>query len=107
MGMEILMANPYRFRVKEHGPAGSVAREDFGLQAPKPGWVRLQMQAMALNHLDLWTTVGMKGYPLPLPVTPGSDGAGIVEAVGENTMLPPGVELKGSAMIAPGLSCGV
>ena len=101
------MTSPYRFRVNEHGPAGSVVREEFGPEDPKPGWVRLHMKAMALNHLDLWTTIGMKGYPLPLPVTPGSDGAGIVEAVGENTILPPGVELNGSVMIAPGLSCGV
>ncbi|MDE3245461.1 MAG: zinc-binding dehydrogenase [Acidobacteriota bacterium] len=101
------MANPFHFRVKAHGPAGSVAREDFEPEAPKPGWARLQLKAMALNHLDLWTTVGLKGYPLPLPVTPGSDGAGIVEAVGENTTLPPGVELNSSVMIAPGLSCGV
>ncbi len=107
MATENPMANPFHFRVKEHGPAGSVAREDFEPEAPKPGWVRLQMKAMALNHLDLWTTAGLKGYPLPLPVTPGSDGAGIVEAVGENTTLPPGVELNGSVMIAPGLSCGL
>ncbi|MBL0313834.1 MAG: hypothetical protein IPP78_14240 [Holophagaceae bacterium] len=64
--------NAYRFRVNEHGPAGSVVREGFEPQDPKPGWVRLQLKAMALNHLDLWTTVGLKGYPLPLPLTPGA-----------------------------------
>lgn len=101
------MSEPYRFRVNVHGPAGSVVREAFEPSDPKPGWVRLRLKAMALNHLDLWTTVGMKGYPLALPVTPGSDGAGIVERVGDGTSLPPGVELGGSAMIAPGLSCGV
>lgn len=101
------MANPFHFRVKEHGPAGSAVREEFEPQDPKPGWVRLRLKAMALNHLDLWTTVGLKGYPLPLPLTPGSDGAGTVEAIGENTLLPPGVALNSSAMIAPGLSCGV
>ncbi len=99
--------NPYRFRVKEHGPAGSVVREDFEPVAPKPGWVRLRMKAMALNHLDLWTTNGIEGVKLALPITPGSDGAGILDAIGADTTLPPGVALNDSVMIAPGLSCGV
>ena len=101
------MLAPFRFRVNAHGPAGSVARESFEPEAPKPGWVRIRLKAMALNHLDLWTTYGIEGVSLPLPITPGCDGAGIVESVGEGTTLPPGVELGGSAMIAPGLSCGV
>ncbi|GLH68889.1 alcohol dehydrogenase [Geothrix rubra] len=101
------MAQPFRFRVNQHGPAGSPVRETFEPAAPKPGWVRLELRAMALNHLDLWTTVGLPGYPLPLPVTPGCDGAGVLDAVGEGTALPPGVEAGGSVMIAPGLSCGL
>ncbi|HEX9011313.1 MAG TPA: zinc-binding dehydrogenase [Holophagaceae bacterium] len=101
------MAQPFRFRVNQHGPAGSPVREDFTPQDPKPGWVRIALRAMALNHLDLWTTVGLPGYPLPLPLTPGSDGAGVLDAVGAGTPLPPGVEAGGSVMIAPGLSCGL
>lgn len=101
------MTEPFRFRVNVHGPAGSVAREVFEPVNPRPGWARVSVKAMALNHLDLWTTVGLKGYPLPLPLTPGSDGAGVLECVGEGTSLPPGVELNSSVMIAPGLSCGV
>ncbi|NWJ39448.1 MAG: zinc-binding dehydrogenase [Geothrix sp.] len=101
------MAEAFRFRIREHGPAGSPVHEPFTPADPKPGWVRLSLKAMALNRLDLWTTEGIPGFPLPLPLTPGCDGAGVVEAVGEGTALPPGVELGGSAMIAPGLSCSV
>ncbi len=101
------MAEAYRFRVNQHGPAGSPVREAFVPGDPRPGWVRLELRAMALNHLDLWTTFGLPGYPLPLPLTPGCDGAGVVAAMGEGTVLPPGVEPGGSVMIAPGLSCGV
>jgi NADPH:quinone reductase-like Zn-dependent oxidoreductase len=93
--------------VNQHGPAGSPVRESFTPADPKPGWARIALRAMALNRLDLWTTEGLPGYPLPLPLTPGSDGAGVLEAVGEDTALPPGVMLGGSVMIAPGLSCGV
>lgn len=101
------MTQPFRFRVNQHGPAGSPVREPFTPQEPKPGWVRIALRAMALNHLDLWTTGGIPGFPLPLPLTPGSDGAGVLDAVGEGTALPPGVEAGGSVMIAPGLSCGL
>ncbi len=101
------MAQPFRFRVNQHGPAGSAAREAFEPALPRPGWVRVALRAMALNHLDLWTTQGIPGYPLPLPVTPGCDGAGVLDVLGEGTVLPPGVEAGGSVMIAPGLSCGL
>ena len=101
------MAQAYRWRVKEHGAAGSVVKESFDPLAPRPGWVRVALRAMALNHLDLWTTKGLDGVKLPLPITPGCDGAGVLDAVGEGAVLPPGVELGGSVMIAPGLSCGV
>jgi NADPH:quinone reductase-like Zn-dependent oxidoreductase len=101
------MGEAFRFRVNQHGPAGSPVREAFTPGEPKPGWVRLELKAMALNRLDLWTTEGIPGFPLPLPLTPGCDGAGTVEALGEGTVLPPGLALGGSAMIAPGLSCGV
>lgn len=98
------MSQPYRFRIPAHG---TLVREPFEPAEPKPGWTRLAVKAMALNYLDLWTTRGIEGVKLPLPLTPGCDGAGIVEAVGPGTALPPGVEAGGSAMIAPGLSCGL
>ncbi|MBS1785686.1 MAG: zinc-binding dehydrogenase [Acidobacteria bacterium] len=101
------MAEAYRWRVQEHGPTGSVIREAFDPPSPGPGWARIALRAMALNHLDLWTTWGLEGVKLPIPITPGCDGAGVVEAVGEGSALPPGVELGSSVMIAPGLSCGV
>lgn len=97
----------YRFRVNVHGPAGSVIKETFEPAAPRPGWVGLRMKAMALNHLDLWTTRGIEGVKLALPLTPGCDGAGIIQDVGLGTTLPPGVESGSSVMLAPGLSCGV
>lgn len=100
------MGGAYRWRVNAHGPAGSVVREAFDPPAPKAGWVRVALRAMALNRLDLWTTEGIEGVKLPLPLTPGCDGAGVLDAVGEGAILPPGVETGGSVMIAPGLSCG-
>ena len=101
------MSDAFRFRVQEHGPAGSVVRESFDPAEPGPGWVRVRLKAMALNHLDLWTTRGMAGVNLPIPLTPGCDGAGVLEAVGAGTALQQGLELGSSVFLAPGLSCGL
>ena len=46
-----------------------------------PGEAVVRLRAAALNHRDLWTQVGL--YPnIKLPITLGSDGAGVVESVG-------------------------
>jgi zinc-binding alcohol dehydrogenase/oxidoreductase len=47
-----------------------------------PGHAVVRLKAAALNHRDVWIQQGL--YPgIALPVTPGSDGAGIVESVGD------------------------
>ncbi|RMG66276.1 MAG: alcohol dehydrogenase [Calditrichaeota bacterium] len=49
---------------------------------PGPGQVRVRLKAAALNHRDVWIVQGL--YPgIKVPVVLGSDGAGIVEAVGQ------------------------
>ena len=71
---------------------------------PGPGEVRVRIHAAALNHLDIWVRKGVPGVKYPLPIVPGSDGAGTVDALG------PGVkdlEAGASVVLAPGLSCGV
>jgi NADPH:quinone reductase-like Zn-dependent oxidoreductase len=46
-----------------------------------PGHAIVQLKAAALNHRDLWTQLGL--YPnITLPITLGSDGAGVVTSVG-------------------------
>lgn len=49
---------------------------------PRAGEVIVQLRAAAFNRRDYWITLGM--YPgIELPVILGSDGAGLVSAVGE------------------------
>jgi NADPH:quinone reductase-like Zn-dependent oxidoreductase len=54
---------------------------------PRPvagaGEVLVRTEASALNHLDLWVGRGLPGIDLTYPRISGSDGCGIVEAVGE------------------------
>ncbi len=66
------------------------------------GEVLLRVRACALNHLDLWVRRGMPGVRLPLPLVPGSDIAGQVEAVGPGVS---GVRAGQRVLLAPGLSC--
>src|SRR6187551_1421517 len=48
-----------------------------------PGQAVVRLKAAALNHRDLFIQQGL--YPnIRLPVTPGSDGAGLVESVGSS-----------------------
>ena len=49
----------------------------------QPGEVLVRIHAAGVNPYDTYMRAGT--YPLkpPLPYTPGSDGAGVVEAVGE------------------------
>lgn len=49
---------------------------------PKPGNVQVRIKAAGLNHRDLFLMKERK-EDLDKPVIPGSDGAGIVEAVGD------------------------
>lgn len=48
-----------------------------------PGQAVVRLKAAALNHRDLWTQLGL--YPnIKLPITLGSDGAGVVTSVGSS-----------------------
>lgn len=65
----------------ELGGPDKVCIEDIATPTPLPGEVRVALKASALNRRDVWITVG--AYPrIRFPVVGGSDGAGIIDAVG-------------------------
>jgi NADPH:quinone reductase-like Zn-dependent oxidoreductase len=67
------------------------------------GDVLVRVHAAALNRLDLFVTDGLPGVDYRFPHIVGSDGAGVVEAVGGAvTGLHPGDRV----MINPGVACG-
>ncbi len=53
---------------------------DTVLDPPGAGEVRVRNTAIALNFYDIYERRGL--YPIDLPVTPGSESAGVVEALG-------------------------
>ncbi len=58
---------------------------------PGPGEVLVRIRAVSLNYRDLLMINGVYGGATPLPLTPFSDGCGVVEAVGEGvTRVAPG-----------------
>jgi NADPH2:quinone reductase len=57
--------------------------EDVEVPAPGPGQALVRHRAVGLNFVDIYVRSGV--YPAPsLPYTPGTEGAGVVEAVGPN-----------------------
>lgn len=70
---------------------------------PRPGEVRVRMKAAALNRLDLFVAEGLPGADHAWPFIVGSDGAGVVDAVGEGVA---DVHTGDRVMLNPGVSCG-
>jgi NADPH:quinone reductase-like Zn-dependent oxidoreductase len=69
----------------EHGSIDVITTtDDLPFPEPKAGEVRVRVHAAALNRLDLWVRQGWASLKLHLPHTIGSDGAGVVDKVGED-----------------------
>lgn len=60
-------------------PLAAIALRDREPPADRPGWVRVRLRAAAVNHHDVWSMRGAGVDPAWLPVTLGSDGAGVDE----------------------------
>ncbi len=87
----------------EHGDIDRILFGDLPDPVPGSGEVRIRLRAAALNHLDLFVRNGIPGITLPMPHVMGSDGAGVVDAVGPGvTRRKPGDEV----VLNPGIHCG-
>lgn len=67
-------------RIHKTGGPEVLTWEDVDVPAPKQGEARIRHTAIGLNYIDTYHRSGL--YPLPLPTLIGSEGAGVVEAVG-------------------------
>lgn len=68
-------------RIHETGGPEVMSWETVDVGAPAPGQVRLRHTAVGVNFIDIYYRTGL--YPEPTPFTPGREGVGIVEAVGD------------------------
>jgi NADPH:quinone reductase-like Zn-dependent oxidoreductase len=97
----------------EHGNADVLHYvENLPIPEPTLGEVRVRVHAAALNRLDLFVREGWKGLQLHFPHITGSDGAGVVDAVGtgvsgfaagDRVSIDPGIVPPDSPMLYSGL----
>jgi NADPH2:quinone reductase len=67
-------------RIHQVGGPEVLSYEDVELGAPRKGEIRLRHTAIGVNFIDTYHRSGL--YPVPLPFTVGSEGAGVVEELG-------------------------
>jgi alcohol dehydrogenase len=72
--------------------------------APAPGEVQLEIGAVALNHIDVWSWRGMAFAKRQLPMVIGAEGAGIVTTVGEGVT---GIAVGDVAAVYGAQTCGI
>jgi len=86
----------------EFGGPEKVHIADVPRPTPGPGEVLLKVEAVAMNHLDLWVR---RGLPIEttMPHIGGSDVAGTVVELGPGSS---GVEIGARVVVNPSLSCG-
>src|SRR5437764_5156234 len=72
---------PHAIRVHEVGGPEVLKWEQVEVGEPGSGQVRLRQEAAGLNFIDVYHRTGL--YPQALPFTPGTEGAGVVEAIGD------------------------
>ncbi|HKS28298.1 MAG TPA: NADPH:quinone reductase [Pyrinomonadaceae bacterium] len=70
-------------RVHEFGGPEQLRLEDVSDPSPAAGQVLVRLSAVGVNPVDVYIRTGNHAVKPPLPYTPGMDGAGVVEAVGE------------------------
>jgi NADPH2:quinone reductase len=67
-------------RVHAVGGPEVLVLEETPSPTPGPKEALVRLSAAGVNFIDIYHRIGL--YPLPLPFTPGNEGAGVVEAVG-------------------------
>ncbi|MEL7470149.1 MAG: quinone oxidoreductase [Pseudomonadota bacterium] len=68
-------------QIQAYGDADAMEIVDLDVGDPSPGQIRIRHEACGLNFIDVYQRSGV--YALPLPLSLGMEGAGVVEAVGE------------------------
>ncbi|MBT4394413.1 MAG: alcohol dehydrogenase catalytic domain-containing protein, partial [Acidiferrobacteraceae bacterium] len=72
----------HAIKIYQTGGPDEMRWEPVEVGDPGPGEIRLRHSAVGLNFIDVYFRTGV--YPSPqLPFTPGLEGAGTVEAIGE------------------------
>jgi NADPH2:quinone reductase len=71
----------HRIRAHRHGGPEVLEYESYDVPEPGPGEAVVRHEAIGLNYIDVYHRTGLYPTGSP-PITPGMEGAGVVEAVG-------------------------
>lgn len=66
--------------IEQNGGTEVLQQKEVPVPEPKAGEIRVRLEAIGVNFIDVYHRTGL--YPIPLPFIPGSEGAGVVDAVG-------------------------
>ncbi|PYU12215.1 MAG: NADPH:quinone reductase [Acidobacteria bacterium] len=69
--------------VRQFGGPEALKLEEVPTPKPAAGQVLVRIHAAGVNPYDTYMRAGTYAVKPPLPYTPGSDGAGVIEAVGD------------------------
>src|SRR5690242_10718576 len=102
------------WRVEQHGGVETLVHKDVPTPVPGPLEVLVHVEAVGLNHLDLWVRKGVPGHRFPLPLTPGCDVSGTIAGFGSGSELALSTAGFGGGslgvgapvVLSPGVSCG-
>jgi len=72
-------------QVRTHGGPEALEFVEIDRPVPHGGEALVRLEAIGVNFIDVYHRTGL--YKLPLPLVPGSEGAGVVESVGEGVMV--------------------
>ncbi|MDM5148074.1 quinone oxidoreductase [Candidatus Persebacteraceae bacterium Df01] len=67
--------------IHSHGGPEVLLAEEVNIPAPVQDEIRVRVHAVGVNFIDVYHRTGL--YPVQLPATLGLEGAGVVEAVGD------------------------
>ena len=73
----------HAIQVKQTGGPGALQYVEVDKPKPKSGEVLVRLEAIGVNFIDVYHRSGL--YKMPLPLIPGSEGAGVVEEVPADT----------------------
>jgi NADPH2:quinone reductase len=72
---------PHAIRIHAPGGPEALIWDEVDVGEPGPDQVKIRQAAAGLNFIDVYHRTGL--YPQQMPFTPGVEGAGTVESVGE------------------------
>jgi NADPH2:quinone reductase len=78
-----ITTNMKAIRVHQFGGPEVLKLEEVPTPQPGPGQILLRLHAIGVNPVDAYIRAGSFAFKPNLPYTPGADGAGVIEKIGD------------------------